>query len=152
MEPSINPYQSPLATDFTPQSKGGLRLRDLFLIGVAYSIGIVIGAGIIKQFLADRRSMAFALILGAILGTEVAARLYHSRRKGRAPFAVKATIGILLSVLCIAISLFLQYVWGWMTYPEIDIPFGVVGSFGFPFILFNTWQKALAKRKEKIEK
>lgn len=50
-----------------------------------------------------------------------------------------------MAILCVLQSLLLQVLWGWQKFPEVAIPVGAVGSFVFPFVLYGTMQKAMAK-------
>lgn len=88
-----------------------------------------------------------SLVVGSIIGAEIAALLYHRRESATAPFSVKASVGLLMAVLCVIQSLLFQSLWGWQKFPEISIPIGAVGGFVFPFVLYGAMQKAIVKSK-----
>ena len=86
-----------------------------------------------------------SLVMGSILGALSGAVLYHRRESAAAPFKVKASVGLLMALLCVAQSLLFQSLWGWQKSPEVSIPIGAVGSFVFPFVLFGIVQQAMVK-------
>ena len=88
-----------------------------------------------------------SLVIGSILGALIGALLYHRRESATAPFAVKASVGLSMAILCVIQSLLFQALWGWQKFPEVSIPIGAVGSFVFPFVLYGTIQKAMVKEK-----
>ena len=88
-----------------------------------------------------------SLVVGSILGALIGALLYHRRESATAPFSVRASVGLLMAVLCVILSLIFQVLWGWQKFPEVSIPIGAVGSFVFPFVLYGTMQKAMVKAK-----
>lgn len=137
-----NPYQSPKAD--TPSRDAGMRSRDLVLAGLAQIVGSAIVAGIILGFHVGHETVA--LVVGATLGSGVAAWLYHRRNLNRAPGSVKMQTGVVLAVLCVIMAALIQAIWGWMAYPEIEIPIASVGTFVFPFVLFETMRNAVAKK------
>lgn len=119
-----------------------MKLSELFIVGLAYVVGVTLAYAVIAAFDGD---MNIALGMGAILGTQIGALLYHRREPAAAPFSVKASVGLLMAVLCVLQSLLFQALWGWLQYPELSIPIGAVGTFVFPFVLYGTMQKAMAK-------
>jgi hypothetical protein len=89
-----------------------------------------------------------ALVIGSILGAGIGALLYHRRESATAPFSVKASVGLLMALLCVTLSLLFQALWGWQKFPEVSIPIGAVGTFVLPFVLYGTIQKGMVKAKE----
>lgn len=119
-----------------------MKPSELFIVGLAYVVGVTVAYAVIGAFDGD---MNLALGMGAILGTQIGALLYHRREPAAAPFSVKASVGLLMAVLCVLQSLLFQALWGWLEYPELSIPIGAVGTFVFPFVLYGTMQKAMVK-------
>ena len=117
---------------------------ELLIVGLAYVIGVSLAYAIIASFDGD---MNIALGIGALLGAEIGAWLYHRRESAAAPFVVKASVGGLMAILCVLQSILFQALWEWLKYPEVSIPIAAVGTFGFPFALFGTMQKAMLKTK-----
>ena len=122
-----------------------MKPSELFIVGLSYVIGVTLAYAIIVAFDGD---MNLALGMGAILGTQIGAWLYHRRESATAPFSVKASVGLLMAILCVIQSLLFQVLWGWLKYPELSIPIGAVGTFVFPFVLYGTMQKAMVKAEE----
>lgn len=121
-----------------------MKPSELFIVGVVYIIGVTLAYIILAALDGD---MNLALGMGAILGTQIGAWLYHRRVSATAPFSVKASVGLLMAILCVLQSLLFQAMWGWLSYPEVSIPIGAVGTFVFPFVLYGTMQKVLVTAK-----
>jgi hypothetical protein len=123
-----------------------LRAWELAIVGVVHLLGLTLAALIMAAV--GKGDPGLALVLAAIVGSQTAALLYHRREPDPAPFGVKAEAGALMAVLAAAASLVAQARWAWMTYPEIVITIGATGSFIFPFVLFGSMRKALARGKK----
>ncbi len=121
-----------------------MKPSELFIVGIVYIIGVTLAYVILTALGGD---MNLALGMGAILGTQIGAWLYHRRVSATAPFSVKASAGLLMAILCVLQSLLFQAMWRWLRYPEVSIPIGAVGTFVFPFVLYGTMQKALVTAK-----
>jgi hypothetical protein len=122
-----------------------MKPSELFIVGLVYIVGVTLSYAILDALGTD--DMNLALALGAILGTQSGAWLYHRREPAAAPFSVKASVGMLMAILCVMLSLLFQSLWGWLKYPEVSIPIGAAGTFVGPFVLYGTMQKALVKAK-----
>ena len=123
-----------------------MRAWELAVVGVVHVAGLTL-AGLIMAAL-GKGDPGLALVIAAIVGAQTAALLYHRREPDPAPFAVKAVAGVLMAVLASAASLVAQARWTWMTCPEIVITIGATGTFIFPFVLFGSMRKALAKGRK----
>lgn len=88
-----------------------------------------------------------ALVVGACVGSGTAAMLYHRRVPERAPFAIKAAAGGVLSIMAILTGLSSQALLRWMTYPDVVIPISAVGSFFFPLAIFGPMQNAYRQKQ-----
>lgn len=122
-----------------------MKSSELFIVGLAYVVGVTLIYAILTVL--HIGDMNFALAMGAILGAQTGAWLYHRRESASAPLSVKAPVGLLMAILCVLQSLLFQALWGWLEYPEISIPIGAVGTFVAPFVFYGTMQKALVKSK-----
>ena len=118
--------------------------KELLMTAISHLGSFAIGAGIIYYFQVGDASLA--LIIGAIFGTQVAAIQYHRRIPDPAPAKVKATAGIVLAVMAIFAGVISQFMLEWMPLPEVTLPIAAIGSFIFPFVLFNSMQKVNGKK------
>jgi hypothetical protein len=124
-----------------------MRPKDLVFAGLAQIAVLSIGAGVVIGFRVGEPSLA--LVVGAIVGTQTGALLYHGRNREPAPVSVKAATGAVLAVVCVIAGVLIQAISGWMIHPDIVIPIGALGSFAFPFVLFGTMQKAITGGRKK---
>lgn len=101
----------------------------------------------------DSQHGELALIIGAILGSQVGALLHH-RQPGASPSgSAKAQLGLALAVVAVAFSLCLQLLMNWLEVPEVSIPIAAIGCFCFPFVLFRiVWRSLEEARKKHSEK
>jgi hypothetical protein len=57
-------------------------------------------------------------------------------------------LGAALALGTVLLGTVLHLAWAPFEYPEISIPIAVVGTFLFPFVLFQTMWNALSKRPD----
>ena len=114
--------------------------KELAWTAFSYAVSAVIGILLLWKLWPQRVELAW--VVAAIVGTNVAAMLYHRRVKDKAPLGVKATAGAVLAVCALATGLLSYGFLHVFRFPEISIPIATVGSFVFPFVLFGTMQKA----------
>jgi hypothetical protein len=110
-----------------------------FLAGAALTLAVVL--------FFEFRWTELAFVVGAILGTQVGAMVHH-RQKGDNTSAVKIALGIALAATAVAFGLVVHFAFGVFVHPEVSIPMAGIGSFVFPFVLFNTMWEALSKPKK----
>ena len=120
-----------------------MKPSELLIVALVHIAGVTFTYLILSN--SQPQNTDFSLGLGAILGSEIGAALYHRREPSTAPFSVKASVGLLMVILCVIQGLLFQALWGWFKYPAISIPIGAVGTFVGPFLLFGTMQKAMTK-------
>jgi hypothetical protein len=89
-----------------------------------------------------------ALVVGAILGTQVGAVIHHRQPGATNSARVKALLGLTLALTAIAFVLIAQWFTAAFEYVEVTLPIGAIGSFVFPFVLFDTMWNALSKGKQ----
>ena len=88
-----------------------------------------------------------AFVAGAVLGTHIAAVVHHRTPGAVSSTGVKAGVGAALALSTILLGFVLQSLWKPFDYPEISIPISVVGTFVFPFFLFDQMWNALSKKR-----
>src|SRR5688572_26258444 len=111
-----------------------------FIVGASITFAVVRWLG--------KGDPELAFVVGAVLGTQLAA-IVHPRSPGAASSpGVKARVGAALALSTILRGIVLHAVWKPFHYPEISIPIAVVGTFVFPFVLFETMWNALSKRPD----
>lgn len=92
----------------------------------------------------------YAFIVAAGVGAFSGAHRYHGHHQDKAPFNVKATLGLVMSILCAIEMIALLSVWTYTRYPTVTIPITVLGTFGFPFVLFETIRKSMKRPGMKL--
>ncbi len=117
---------------------------------VSAILAFIVGGGItfaVVRWL-GKGSPELAFVVGAVLGTQMAA-VVHRRSPGAvsAP-GVKAGVGAAMALSTILLGTLMHALWKPFDYPEISIPIAVVGTFVFPFVLFDTMWNALSKRPD----
>jgi len=90
-------------------------------------------------------SPQLSFVIGAILGSQVGAIMHHRQPGAEATTAAKATLGVVLAVCAIIFGMILHVTTTPFKFVEISVAFAAIGSFVFPFVLFNTMWKALSK-------
>ena len=116
----------------------------LLIAGVAYITAAVSTFLVIRAISVDSPELSF--IVGAILGSQVGAVIHH-RQPGAEPTArAKVLLGIALAVCASAVGVALHVAVAPFKFAEISIPLGAVGSFVFPFVLFNQMWQSLSKK------
>ena len=91
-------------------------------------------------------SPELAFVVGAVLGTQIAAVVHHRTPGAVSSPGVKAGVGTALALGAVLLGLVLHAFWKPFNYPEISIPIAVVGAFVFPFVLFEQMWNALSKK------
>ncbi len=94
-------------------------------------------------------SPELAFIVGAVLGSQIGAIMHHRQPGSQSTVAAKAMLGVVLSVCAIIVGLVLYLTKNPFKFAEISIPIAAVGSFVFPFVLFNTMWNTLSKNNSK---
>ncbi len=123
-----------------------MKLSEGIIIAIGYVLSFFITAFIIYRFKVSNPGLA--LVVGAIIGTQISAWLYHKRGQDLTSNRIKAIVGVELSLLAIFIGLCSQAILKWIAFPEITLSIGAVGSFIFPFVIFGQIQKAFNKSKK----
>jgi hypothetical protein len=89
-----------------------------------------------------------AFVVGAILGTQVAAIIHHRTRCAGNSLRVKTMTGLALALTAAFFGIVLHTLFAAFEYPEVSVPIAVVGTFAFPFFLFDIMWNALSKGKK----
>ncbi len=111
-----------------------------FYVGGAATLAVVRCVG--------KGSPELALMVGAALGTQVAAVIHCRSRGAGKSFRVKAVLASILALSAVFFGIVLHTVFGAFVYPEVSIPIAVIVTFGFPFILFDTTCNALLRKRD----
>ncbi len=120
-----------------------MKLSECIIVATGYLLSFSLAAFIIYKF--KILDPGLALVVGSIIGTYTAAWLQHKRCNDLTSYRIKSIVGIELSLLTISIGLCSQALLKWITFPEITLSIGAVGSFIFPFAIFGQMQKAFNK-------
>jgi len=99
-----------------------------FLIIAATALAAVRGLGIGDDPL--------AFVVGAIVGTQVGTFLHARSQDTTASLRAKLALGSALAVIAVIFGLVVHTAVG-IKYPEVTLPISAIGTFVFPFILFN---------------
>ena len=124
-----------------------MKAWEMAVVSAAYLIGAA--ATFLALHLLWRGDAVLAFIVAATVGTTAGAWLYSRRTHKIAGVKVKATVGVVLSMLCLAVGLIGQVVWSWMGDPYTRISICVAGTFVFPIVLFGTMELIFMRRSEK---
>jgi hypothetical protein len=89
----------------------------------------------------------FAFIAGAILGTQVAAVVHYRSPGSEKTLSVKAMLGAVLALTALTFGLLLNALFSPFKFADISILMSTLGTFGFPFVIFDTIWNALSKSK-----
>ena len=127
-----------------------MKPSELLIVALVYVATVTVAYLVVSAY--QPENMEFSLCLGAIVGSEIAAVLYHRRESATAPFSVKASVGLLMAFLCVVQGGLFQVLWGWFRYPEISISIGAIGTFIGPFLFYGIMQKAMIKSKARRAK
>jgi len=111
-----------------------------FYVGGSATFAVVRGVG--------RGDPELAFVVAAILGTQVAAIIHCRSRVAGKSFRTKAMLASVLAVNAAFFGIVLHTAFGAFVYPDVSIPISVVGTFGFPFVLFGTMCNALLRKKD----
>jgi len=89
-----------------------------------------------------------AFVIGAIIGTQVGAVIHYRRKGATNSLSAKAKLGLALGAANVVFGVVLHYAIAPFAYADVTIPLAAVGSFVFPFVLFDTMWNTLSKYKD----
>lgn len=124
-----------------------MKPSELLIVALVYVSGVTLAYFLLSS--SQPQNMDFSLWLGAFLGSEIGAILYHRRESSIAPFSVKASVGLVMVILCVIQGFLFQALWDWFKYPAISISIAAVGTFVGPFLFYGTMQRAMSKVRAK---
>jgi hypothetical protein len=117
----------------------------LAVVVVSQLVGGAITFAVIRMV--GKGSPELAFVVGAVLGTQLAV-VAHKRTAGAETSArVKAWVGAALACGALLMGVVLHLAFAPFEIAAISIAFAAVGSFVFPFVLFDTMWKALSKER-----
>jgi ABC-type spermidine/putrescine transport system permease subunit II len=117
---------------------------------VVAAVSFLVGGSITFAILRwlDKGNPSLAFIMGAILGTQLAAVRHHRSPGATNSAGVKASIGAVLVISMLILGVALHLLFAPFRYPEITLSISAIGSFVFPFVLFDmTWRSLSTKRE-----
>ncbi len=118
-----------------------MRPISLMLAAATYIIGAVVALAVIHGFSIGETSFAF--LIGATVGTQAGAIAHGRSRDTNATIAVKLSLGAVLAGVALAFGIAVHFLAVGLTYPEVTLPIAAIGSFVFPFVLFDTMFNAM---------
>jgi len=122
---------------------GTMKPSTLLLSAVSFVTGASMTFAVVRWFAIDKPELAF--VVGAILGTQVAA-VFHHRTVGAAnTVGVKCVLGIVLALTAALFGFALHSLFAPFKFADVSIPISALGAFAFPFAIFNTMWSALSK-------
>ena len=110
---------------------------------LAFCVGGSVTFAVVRYL--GKGSPELAFVLGAILGTQIAAVVHRRQPEASNSLAVKVRVGAALVLSTILLGIVMHALWKPFNYPEISIPIAVVGAFVFPFVLFDQMWKTVSK-------
>ena len=124
-----------------------MKPKTLIISAFCYFIGGAITILITRAISIEKPELSF--VVGAILASQVGALLHHRQPGAEPTVSAKATLGAVLAVCAIILGFILHLTFNPFTFVAVSISISAVGSFVFPFVLFNTMWKALTKAGSK---
>lgn len=127
-----------------------MALKTIVLTIVFFIIGASITGLILHCLKSDHPTLA--LVVGAILSTQVGIIAFHLQPGSTCSLKVKAQLGGVVAGTCLVFSLVMQVIANFFPDPVISIPISAIGSFIFPFVLFNIMWNSMQKNKNTCDK
>lgn len=123
-----------------------MKSTSLFLSALAFVAAASLALAVIRGF--DVGDTPLALVVGAIVGSQVGAIL-HARQPDATSSAIpKLVLGAVLAVVALAFGFAVHLGLGGITYPEVTLPISAIGTFVFPFAVFNTMFNAIRNQRK----
>ncbi|MDG2208104.1 MAG: hypothetical protein P8K78_09400 [Pirellulales bacterium] len=109
---------------------------SLVIAAVAFIIGAAIALAVIRGFSVGDPSLAF--VVGAILGAQAGAIAHSRHPEAEATVAVKLGLGAVLAGVALIFGFVVHFAISPFKYPDVTLAIAAIGSFIFPFAIFNT--------------
>jgi hypothetical protein len=119
---------------------------SLVIAGLSFLAAAAITLAVIRGLDVGDDPLTFDV--GAIVGAQAGAIIHAREKDAVASTRVKLTLGGVLAVVALVFGLVVHFAVRGLKYPEITIPIASVGSFVFPFALFNTMFNAMRQSKK----
>jgi len=124
-----------------------MRPLALIIAAVSFVVTASIALAVIRHLGIGDVPLAF--VVGAIVGTQAGA-IMHAREPDARPTAIpKLILGAVLAAVAIGFGAAVHFGLGRLSYPEITLPISAVGSFVFPFVLFNQMFNAMRNSRKR---
>ncbi len=112
-----------------------MKPTTLTISAISFLASAAITFLVIRTFSIGSPELSF--VVGGVLGSQVGA-IFHHRQPGAKPtVAAKAILGMVLAVCAVIYGVLLHLTIHPFEFVEISLPIAAVGSFVFPFVLFN---------------
>ncbi len=119
----------------------------LLIAALSFLVGASVTYLVIRTVSMGEAELSF--IVGAVLGSQVGAIMHHRQPGAEPTTSAKAILGVVMAVCAVIVGVVLHITAHPFNFVEISVPFAAVGSFVFPFVLFNTMWNALSKSDNK---
>ena len=126
-----------------------MRASGYSIVAFTFVAMALIASAVIRM--AGWEAQDFALVVAAIVASQVGAVVWHRQSPDSTERRVKLGLGIVLSLIALAFTLAFQAATGWLSVPEVVIPIATIGCFAFPFAVVGPLWKSLSKVKPSAE-
>ena len=126
---------------------GAMKLATLFLATAVFVAAASITFTIIHWLKIGDPGLAF--VAGAILGTQAGSLLHHRTPDAANTMGVKCLLGAVLAVTAALFGVALHVLFAPFKFAEITIPISAIGTFFFPFVIFNTMWSTMSQSRKK---
>ncbi len=120
-----------------------MKRTTLIFAAIGFIAGAALAFGAVRWLGMDDAELAF--IVGAIVGTQTGVVFHHRTAGAGNTMGVKCVLGAVLALTAALFGLAVHSLYAPFGFAEVSIPFGVIGTFAFPLVIFNTLWAALAK-------
>ena len=122
-----------------------MRISGYLAVAASFVAVALVAFEIIARLDVDHDHLA--LIMAALVATQVGVVLWHRRSPGSSEREVKLGLALTLLATAVPFMLAFQAVTSRLVFPEIIIPIAAGGCFGFPFAIVGPLWRSLAKAR-----
>lgn len=122
--------------------KDKMKPAHLAITAVVYVVVAFVTLAVIRGL--NVGDTPLAMIVGAIVGTQVGAILHAREPESISSLSVKILLGSVLAGAAVLVGLLVYFLLG-LEHAEVTVPISAIGSFAFPFALFNQFFHLMRK-------